>query len=67
VDIVDRVATDTMGNEVVHLDDAEGVDAKAEDVDHLHRQRRTQTSIRLAGNLHHFLVEEQERRHHQIL
>ena len=57
---MDRVATDTMGNKVVHLDEAEGVDTKAEDVDHLHRQCRTQTSLWLAENLHHFLVEEKE-------
>ena len=54
------VATDTMGNKVVHLDDMEGVDTKAEDVDHLHRQPRTQASLRLAETLHHFLVEEKE-------
>ena len=64
---MDRVATDTMGNKVVHSEDAEGVDAKAEDVDRLHRRHRKQTSLQSAGNLHHFLVEEQERRHHQIL
>ena len=61
---MDRVAADTMGNEVIHLEDELGVDAEAEDVDHLYRRHRTQTSLRLEGNLHHFSVEEQERKHH---
>ena len=64
---MDRVAADTTDNEVVHTEDVEGVDAVVEDVDHLPRQHRMQIYLRLAVNLHHFSVEEQERRQHQIL
>ena len=64
---MDRVAADTTDNEVVHTEDVEGVDKiGVEDVDHLPRRRRIQTYLRSAVNLHHFLVEEQERMHHQI-
>ena len=64
---MDRVAADTTDNKVVHSDDAEGVDAGAEDADHLPRQHKMQINLRSAVNLHHSLVEEHECRHHQIL
>ena len=66
-DTKDRVAMDTKDSKAECTEDTEGVDAEAEDVDHLHRGHRTQIYLRSAGNLHHFLVEEQEHKHHQIL
>ena len=66
-DTVDRVAADTTVNEVVHTEDVEGVDAGEEDADHLLRKCRMQTYLQLAGNQHHFLVEEQGCQQHQIL
>ena len=39
-DIVDMVAADTTNNEAAHMEDKEGVDAEAEDSDHLHRRHR---------------------------
>ena len=66
-DTVDRVAEDTTDNEVVHTEDAEEVDAGVEDVDHSPRRHTMQIYLRLAVNLHHFSLEEKERRHHQIL
>ena len=64
---MERVAAATTNNMAVHTEDAEGVDAKAEDKDLLHKPHKTQTFLRSADNLHHFLVAEQECRHHQIL
>ena len=64
---MDRVAADTTDNVVVHTEDAEGVDAGAEVVDLLPRRHKMQIYLWLAVNLHQFLVEEQEHRHHQIL
>ena len=61
------MAVDTKDNVGVHTEDAEGVDAEAEDKDHLHRRHRTQTFLRSEVNLHPILAEEQEYRHHQIL
>ena len=63
-----RVVADTRDNEVVHLEDAEGVVAIGEeDVFHFPKRHRITPYPRSAVNPHHFLVEEQERRHHQIL
>ena len=64
---MDRVAADTTDNMMVHREDAEGVDAEVEDKDILHKPHKMQTFLRSEDNLHHFLAEEQEHRHHQIL